>query len=183
MKITERFCHDLWFAGLCAWNWLQSKSASHCGKNLMNLYFVYLNALLISWRMKREWMFVWCNESTCLLRLTQNSQTSSSCWYFLQRKSKIHCIVSWDVQLSRHTSPPVGARYTMVEMWAPQLVFKATSLSPLCGPGSSVGIATGYERDGPGIESRWGRDFPHLSRPSLGPTQPPVQWVPAFSRG
>jgi hypothetical protein len=25
-----------------------------------------------------------------------------------------------------------------------------------CGPGSSVGIATGYGLDGPGIESRWG---------------------------
>jgi hypothetical protein len=28
-----------------------------------------------------------------------------------------------------------------------------------CGPGSSVGTATGYGLDGPGIESRWGRDF------------------------
>jgi hypothetical protein len=28
-----------------------------------------------------------------------------------------------------------------------------------CGPGSSVGIATDYGLDGPGIESRWGRDF------------------------
>ena len=37
------------------------------------------------------------------------------------------------------------------------------------GPGSSVGIATGYGLDGSGIESRWGRDFPHLSRPALGP--------------
>ena len=26
----------------------------------------------------------------------------------------------------------------------------------MCGPGSSVGIATAYELDGPGIESRWG---------------------------
>jgi len=32
------------------------------------------------------------------------------------------------------------------------------------GPGSAVGIATGYGLDGPRIESRWGRDFPHLSR-------------------
>jgi len=44
-----------------------------------------------------------------------------------------------------------------------------------CGPGSVVGIATAYGLDGPGIESRWGRDFPHLSRPALRPTQPPVQ--------
>jgi hypothetical protein len=36
------------------------------------------------------------------------------------------------------------------------------------GPGSSVGIAKGYGLVGPGIESRWRRDFPHLSRPALG---------------
>jgi hypothetical protein len=36
-------------------------------------------------------------------------------------------------------------------------------------PGSSDGIATGYELDCPGIESQCGRDIPHLSRPALGP--------------
>jgi hypothetical protein len=46
-----------------------------------------------------------------------------------------------------------------------------------------VGIMTHYELEGPGIESRWGRDFPHLSRPTPRPTQPPVQWVPGYSRG
>jgi hypothetical protein len=48
---------------------------------------------------------------------------------------------------------------------------------------SSVGIGTGYGLDGPGIESLWGRDFSHTSRPDLGPTQPPAQWVPFFPGG
>jgi len=51
------------------------------------------------------------------------------------------------------------------------------------GPGSVDGIATGYGLEGPGIESRWGRDFPHMSRPALRPTQPPAQWVPGISLG
>jgi hypothetical protein len=50
-------------------------------------------------------------------------------------------------------------------------------------PGSSVGVVYGYGLDGSGIESWWGRDFLHLSRPTLGTTQPPVQRVTGRSRG
>jgi hypothetical protein len=42
-----------------------------------------------------------------------------------------------------------------------------TAYSYPCGPGSVVGIATGYGLDGPGIESRWGTRF-----------YPPVQTGP-----
>jgi len=49
-------------------------------------------------------------------------------------------------------------------------------------PGSAVGIATAYGLDGPGIESQWGRDFPHLFRLALKSTQPPVKWVPGAAR-
>ena len=51
------------------------------------------------------------------------------------------------------------------------------------GRDSSVGIATRYELNGPGIESRWGRNFPHPSSQALGPTRPPVQCVAGLSRG
>jgi len=64
------------------------------------------------------------------------------------------------------TAPPAAC---------PTCITKLMSLGVSRGPGSVVGIATGYGLDGPGIEPRWGRDFPHLFRPALGPTQPPVQ--------
>ena len=66
--------------------------------------------------------------------------------------------------------------YLLYVLWAEIPSFKRKSLKVLffwselttanedtLGAGSVVGIATGYGLDGPGIESRWGRDFPHRS--------------------
>jgi hypothetical protein len=51
------------------------------------------------------------------------------------------------------------------------------------GRNSSVGTATRYRLDGPGIESRLKLDFPRPSITVLGPSLPPIQWVLAILPG
>ena len=48
-------------------------------------------------------------------------------------------------------------------------------------PGSSVVIATDYGMDGPG-SNPGGDEIFCPSRPTLGPTQPPVKWVTGLSK-
>ena len=57
-----------------------------------------------------------------------------------------------------------------------------TDLYASGGPGSSVGIATDYGLDGPG-SNPGGDEIFRPSSPAVGPTQPPVKWVPGLSRG
>jgi len=62
-------------------------------------------------------------------------------------------------------------------------VYPPNNVASVVDRDSSYDIAIGHGLDGPGIESQWERDFPHQSRPSLGPTHPPIQWVPGLPRG
>ena len=113
-----------------------------------------------------------------------------------------------DIQasLGNVTIMPACKVYSWLDMWHRNRVyerlFTATSLQKnewmhacMCvcryiytyyiykyGPGSSVGIATDYGLDSPGIESRWSEIF-RPSRPALWSIQPPVQWVSGLSWG
>ena len=51
----------------------------------------------------------------------------------------------------------------------------------MCGPGSSVGIATEYGLDSPGSNPS-GDEIFCPSRLAVGPTQPPVKWVLGLSK-
>ena len=48
---------------------------------------------------------------------------------------------------------------------------------------SSIGIATRYGWTVRGSNPGWGWDFRHPSRPAIGPTQPPVEWVTSHFPG
>jgi hypothetical protein len=87
------------------------------------------------------------NESTCKVPLILNLGTR---WREVVNFPRPLC--------SRERTPSRGldgpqnrpARFEKIKICCPYR---------LAGPGSSVGIATGYGLDGPGIESQWGRYF------------------------
>jgi hypothetical protein len=55
--------------------------------------------------------------------------------------------------------------------------------SKFVGRDSGVNMASDYGMDGPGIETQWGRVFPHPSGLLQEPTQPPVQEIPGLFPG
>ena len=67
-------------------------------------------------------------------------------------------------------------------VWREKTCVYLYRISDYVGRDCVVGIVTRYGLDDPGIESRLGGDFPHKSRPDVGPTQPPVQWAPGLFR-
>ena len=86
------------------------------------------------------------------------------------------CLQSFYISTKRLFTVDISRRLFLVTSYL------GLSLMWFSGPGSLVGITTGYGLDGPWIESRWRRHFPHMSRPALGSTLPSLQWVPGLSR-
>jgi hypothetical protein len=105
-------------------------------------------------------------KSLHLLRMKLGNPAKKNCFYLLLHSPKIF-------RLAYYYGHTVIYPSYYIFVFKQYIIFSA-------GRDSSVGIATRYGLDGPGIESRWGRDFPHPSRPALGPTQPPIQWVPGL---
>ena len=113
---------------------------------------------------------------TPLHQLCNQTKSTTIPWGILSpmyvRSPEIHNVIKYSYNCLRH-----GHKFS----YFGRQVNKISTL-PLAGRDSAVGIATHYGLDGPGIESRWRRDFPHPPRAPLGTTEPPIQWVPGLSQ-
>ena len=102
-----------------------------------------------------------------------------------------YILSTWVTQLSyRYWSDPwhhaiklVTTPFSSMAGRMKLIMLITNSISTIMGRDSVVCIATRYGLGSPGIESLWGRDFLHLSRPALWSTQPPVHLAPGLFPG
>ena len=98
-----------------------------------------------------------------------------------QQDATIRCLLLTCLNMFRASlCPSSGEQRPCYCIWC--VVRNDFIYSCLCGPGSSVRIATDYGLDGPG-SNPGGDEIFRPSRPALGPAQPPAKWVSGLSRG
>jgi hypothetical protein len=118
------------------------------------------------------------------LQLNGNISGTSDCFIVISATFTLHnTACSWPRPISIGSYQKLPATNLLLKTVLHSQPFDIFTLYIYSGPGTSVGIVTGYGPGDPEIESRWERDFPHLSRPALRPTQPPVQWGRVFLGG
>jgi hypothetical protein len=86
----------------------------------------------------------------------------------------------WGSQISRQSAHGSKVNPTYRPPLPPQII---PGTHFCCWPGSSVGIATGYGLDGPGVESPWEWDFPHCPDRPWGPPSLPYNGYRVFPVG
>ena len=154
---------------------VQSKVTKQPAKNRRNFHFFPIpdKVTMISSSPKRPDMFCF---SHILLLLRDIAATFP--WGTVQYTPTYGRVSEW-VDIYLHSPTRLHGVYGDNFTFYAILMFRSSNRRN----GSVVCIVTAYGLDGLRIESRWMRDFPHLSRPTLRPTQLPVQWVPGLSRG
>jgi hypothetical protein len=112
-------------------------------------------------------------DSSLMLRSVVLNKVHGNFTLFIYGCFSIIRIPGWSGQFSARYSPvfPTEIITTVHYYYCYYYIVLGT------GRDSVVGIATRYGLDGPGIEARWGRDFPRPCRPAVGPSQPPLRWV------